>query len=357
MKKKTLTAKEREVERRQREREARWARENCPDIVGTHPRLMAALQIARMAAEDGECTVLVTGETGTGKELVAAAIHDCSCRRAGPYRTVNAASLPAELADSLLFGHQKGAFTDATASTRGLLREAHGGTLFLDEIQELHPRVQAKLLRFLQDHRVTPVGAAGEPWEVDVRIIAGSNQHLHEAVADGRFRPDLFYRLNVLPIDLPPLRERKEDIPLLATHFLQELNERKRCTTHLTPEAVAALVAHDWPGNVRELRNLMERLVIVCRDRAIGVDDLPAEVSPQGKRGGTSDGLGLRAARDVVVAAFERDYIHRQWVAHGYHLTRTAEAIGESRQWLSKQIRKYGLESPTRGRRPATLRN
>jgi len=354
--KKRLTTREREVEQRQREREAQWARENCPDIVGDHPRLLAALQIARMAAEDGECTVLVTGETGTGKELVAAAIHDCSCRRAGPYRTVNAASLPAELADSLLFGHQKGAFTDATASTRGLLREAHGGTLFLDEIQELHPRVQAKLLRFLQDHRVAPVGAAGEPWEVDVRIIAGSNQHLHEAVQEGRFRADLFYRLNVLPIDLPPLRERKEDIPLLATHFLQELNARKQCSTHLTPEAVAALMAHDWPGNVRELRNVMERLVIVCRDRAIGVEDLPPEVAPRvGAETEVTEGLGLRAARAVVVAAFERDYIHRQWAAHGYHLTRTAEAIGESRQWLSKQIRKYGLQSPTRGRRPAAM--
>jgi len=354
--KRVITAKERKAEQRQREQEELWVRDNCPDIVGTHPRLMAALQIVRMAAEDGECTVLVTGETGSGKELVAAAIHDCSCRRAAPYRTVNAASLPAELADSLLFGHEKGAFTDASTTTRGLLREAHGGSLFLDEIQELHPRVQAKLLRFLQDHRVAPVGAVGEPWEVNVRIIAGSNQRLHEAVKSGRFRPDLFYRLNVLPIDLPPLRERKEDIPLLANHFLGSLNERKGSTAYLAPDTMAALVAHEWPGNVRELRNLMERLVIVCRDRAIEVADLPPEVTPAGQSGRSACGdLRLREAREVVVAAFERDYIYREWVANNYHLSQTAEAIGESRQWLSKQIRKYGLRSPTRGRRPAAV--
>jgi len=351
-----ITAKERQAEQRQREQEKRWVRENCPEIVGNHPRLMAALQIVRMAAEDGDCTVLVTGETGSGKELVEAAIHDSSCRRAAPYRTVNAASLPAELADSLLFGHQKGAFTDASTSTRGLLRDAHGGTLFLDEIQELHPRVQAKLLRFLQDHRVSPVGAVGEPWEVDVRIIAGSNQRLHEAVAAGRFRPDLFYRLNVLPIDLPSLRERKEDIPLLANHFLDRLNERKGCATYLAPEVVAALVAHEWPGNVRELSNLMERLVIVCRDRAIGIDDLPAEVVPNGEAGrATCRGLRLREAKEVIVAAFERDYIYREWVAHDYHLAHTAAAIGESRQWLSKQIRKYDLDPPPRGRRRVSV--
>jgi len=354
--KRAITAKERRAEERQRQQETQWVQENCPDIIGSHPRLMASLQIVRMAAEDGECTVLVTGETGSGKELVAAAIHDCSCRRAAPYRTVNAASLPAELADSLLFGHEKGAFTDASAATRGLLREAHGGTLFLDEIQELHPRVQAKLLRFLQDHRVAPVGAAGEPWEVDVRIIAGSNQRLNEAVEAGRFRPDLFYRLNVLPIDLPPLRERKEDIPLLANHFLSGLNEQKRCATYLAPDTMAALVTHDWPGNVRELRNLMERLVIVCRDRAIEVADLPAEVTPAGREGlAACRNLLLREAREVVVAAFERDYIYRQWIANDYHLNETAEAIGESRQWLSKQIRKYGLALPVRGRRPTAI--
>lgn len=347
-----ISAKERRAEEQQRQQEEQWARENCPEIVGRHPRLISALQIVRMAAEDGDCTVLITGPTGSGKELAAAAIHDCSFRRAAPYRTVNAASLPAELADSLLFGHQKGAFTDATSSTLGLLREAHGGTLFLDEIQELHPRVQAKLLRFLQDHRVVPVGAAGEPWEVDVRILAGSNQHLPEAVAAGRLRADLFYRLNVLPIDLPPLRERKEDIPLLATYFLDQINARKRSTTSLAPEAMSTLVAYDWPGNVRELRNLMERLVIVCRNRTIEVDDLPREITPLNEATRAAFGIhDLRAAREAMVAAFERDYIARQWIAHDYHLTRTAEAIGTTRQWLTKQIRKYGIEYPDRPRR------
>jgi len=350
-----ITAREWQVDRRRQEQEECWAREHCPEIVGTHPSLMAALQIARLAAEDGECTVLITGETGSGKELVAAAIHECSTRRVAPYRTVNAASLPTELADSLLFGHEKGAFTDAATSTLGVLREAHGGSVFLDEIQELHPRVQAKLLRFLQDHRVTPVGAAGEPWEVDVRIIAGSNQHLHEVVAAGGFRADLYYRLNVLPIDMPPLHKRIMDIPLLAAHFITQFNERKRCITSLSPTALGALMAYDWPGNVRELRNLMERLVIVCRDRSIEVSDLPPELTGGHQEQHTQDtNLKFNEARAAVVATFEHDYICRQWVANDYHLTRTSEAIGKSRQWLSQQLRKYDLETPSRGRRYPT---
>ncbi|RMF87636.1 MAG: AAA family ATPase [Nitrospirae bacterium] len=345
-----LTPQELEAEARLRADEERWIRENFPDIVGQHPNLLGALQMARMAAEDGECTVLLTGETGSGKELVAQAIHENSCRRAAPYRTVNAASLPAELADSLLFGHEKGSFTDAHAATRGILREAHGGTVFLDEIQELDLRVQAKLLRFLQDHRVIPLGSVGEPWEVDVRIIAGSNENLLDAVAAGRFRRDLYYRLNVLPIEMPPLRERKEDILLLANHFLAQFNEAKGCDTALSPEAAAALMAYDWPGNVRELRNLMERLVILCRNREIRAEDLPREIVSGAPELEERPLRTLREARAVVVAAFERDFIYRQWAAHGFHVTRTAEALGESRQWLSKQLRKYGLTTSV-GRR------
>lgn len=336
---------EREIEERIREEERQWVRRCQPGLVGASPVFLDALQIARLAAEDGECTVLLTGETGTGKELVARAIHEQGVRSGGPLVAVNAASLPVTLADSLLFGHERGAYTDAKEVTRGLLRAAHGGTVFLDEIQELDLSVQAKLLRFLQDWEVMPLGGE-RTRRVDVRVIAGSNHDLGAAVQAGSFRADLYFRLNVLPIHMPPLRERQQDIPLLASHFLAEFNAKKGSRTTLAPDAMAALLAHDWPGNVRELRNLIERLVVLHRDRSVVRAHLPfasqrAPVPSSDRH--VTEPVDLKSIKERLVAEFERDFIYRRWEANSWNVTRTATSLGESRQWLTRQIRKYGL--------------
>ena len=317
----------------------------CPEIVGESPQLVDALRVARRASEDGDCTVLINGETGTGKELIAHAIHDHGTRKSRPFTAINAASLPAELAESLLFGHERGAYTDAATTTRGIFQAAAGGTAFIDEIQELDGRVQAKLLRFLQDHQVARLGREGSE-KVDVRIIAGSNQDLQAAVDQGRFRADLYFRLNVVPIRLPPLRERRGDIPLLVDHFLAEFGAKKGRRIDIGPEALTALMAYDWPGNVRELRNVIERLVILCPNSKVHYQDLPSPIFPDRCPdfcAPVRSETNLKRAKQKVVEAFERDFIARHWEANGWHIGKTAKAIGESREWLGKQIRKYGL--------------
>jgi len=325
---------------------ARGAGFRCPDIVGTSPGLQSALQMARRAAEDGECNVLLTGETGTGKELVAQAIHTHGIRKARPFTALNAAAVPADLAESLLFGHEQGAYTDASAATDGLFAAAHGGTVFLDEIQELDPRVQAKLLRFMQDRHVVPLGGVGG-CDVDVRIIAASNQDLLRAIDEGRFRSDLYFRLAVFPIHIPPLRERPEDIPLLVDRFLAEFNGRKGHYVTIGDRAMAALADYEWPGNVRELRNLIERLVILCHDCTVHYDDLPSPSFP-GHPSACAEIVAaetnFKVAKQKVIAAFECAFIMRKWEEHDWHIGKTAEAIGESREWLGKQIRKHGLQ-------------
>jgi len=316
------------------------------EIVGRSPRLLAALEVARRAAEDGSCTVLLSGETGTGKELVAHAIHRGSPRNAAPFVAVNCATLAPNLADSILFGHQRGAYTDATTATRGLFVEANGGTVFLDEVQELDLRVQAKFLRFLQDRRAVAVGGEGGGRVVDVRIFAGGNCELSTAVEAGAFRSDLYYRLNVLPIHLPPLRERVEDIPLLVSHFLVELNREKGGAVTIDPRALANLSRYSWPGNVRELRNLIERLVILCQGSTIHLEDLPMPFFPEvcpGTCGVVCEETNFKQARAVALANFEQDFISRHWRLHGYQIAKTAAAIGVSREWLGRRIRRYGL--------------
>jgi two-component system nitrogen regulation response regulator NtrX len=318
----------------------------CPGVIGRDPQLLAALSVAERAAEDGECTVLITGETGTGKELVAHSIHGQGRRKGRPFTALNSASLPTELAESLLFGHERGAYTDATTSTQGIFHATRGGTVFLDEIQELDLRVQAKLLRFLQDHRVSPLGReTSHP--VDVRIIAGSNQDLEAAVGVGAFRPDLYFRLNVVPIHLPPLRERPDDIPLLIDHFLVEFGAKKGRRITIAPQALAALTQYTWPGNVRELRNLIERLVILCPSDTVYYQDLPSPLFPDSCPDFCAplrSENNLKRAKEQLIEAFERDFIYRHWAANAWHIGNTAKEIGESREWLGKQIRKYGLK-------------
>jgi DNA-binding NtrC family response regulator len=249
-------------------------------------------------------TVLISGESGTGKELVARAVHLCSPRAGRPFIPVNCAAIPAELLESELFGHARGAFTGAVAARAGMFQLADGGSIFLDEIGDMSPALQTKLLRVLQDGNVRPVGA-DQPTHVDVRVITATNKDLQREAARGAFREDLFYRLQVLPIAVPALRERRSDIPLLVAHFLEKRNRAER-PIRITDDAMAALCDYDWPGNVRELEHLLERVVILAEGTEIGVEHLPAAItsfvrSPAAEARLTAKGVDLRRA----VAEFE----------------------------------------------------
>jgi two-component system response regulator HydG len=243
-------------------------------LIGGAPAFRAALDALRQAAPTS-ATVLVSGESGTGKELAARMLHDLSPRAGGPFVPVNCAAIPETILESELFGYERGAFTGAAGRKEGRFERAHGGTLFLDEVGEMSPAVQVKLLRVLQDGVVERLGGT-QPVTVDVRLLAASNKDLAGEVKTGRFREDLFYRLNVIAIRLPPLRDRREDVPLLAAAFLRRIAEKHaKAISAFTPAALAALAAHDWPGNVRELEHAIERAVVLCRSGDVDVGDLP----------------------------------------------------------------------------------
>jgi len=294
-------------------------------------------------------TVLIQGESGTGKELVAHAIHHRSSRSHRPFVVVNSGSVPADLLESNLFGHRKGAFTGAVATKKGLFEVADGGSLFFDEISSIHPEVQAKLLRVIQEREFLPLGAV-ESVRVDVRIIAATNINLKDLVDRGQFREDLFYRLNVIVVDLPPLRERREDIPLLADHFLRRFAEENgRAVPEIRPEAMAALTRHPWPGNVRELENLLERAVVLGNGNPIGLELLPEE--PHAAEVASSDLperelLSGEFSYAQTVASFERELIeqtlHR---AHGVQ-RRAARLLGIKPTTLNEKIKRLGIRPP-----------
>ena len=298
-------------------------------------------QIATAAPSSGR--VLIHGENGSGKELVARAIHALSGRREEPFIEVNCAAIPDELIESELFGHERGAFTGATARRRGRFELANGGTLFLDEIGDMSIRTQAKVLRSLEEQAFERVGGK-ETLKVDVRVIAASNRDLAALIAEGRFREDLYYRLNVIPIDVPPLRGRRDDIPLLVEHFVAVFcHENGKAAKRLTGEALAYFLAYDWPGNVRELRNMVERLVIMAPHETIGPEDLPPPVRPKelaNTEVGTS--RSLREARDN----FERAYILAELRVHDWNMTRTAERLGIERSHLYRKIKAHGIVPP-----------
>jgi transcriptional regulator with PAS, ATPase and Fis domain len=253
------------------------ATEAYPQLVGEHSLIQKITQLVKKVAVT-DATILITGESGTGKELVARAIHAHSTRVDRPFIPVNCGAIPAELLESEMFGHERGAFTGAVGARAGMFQLANGGTIFLDEVGEMSATLQVKLLRVLQDREVRPVGA-DRSFRVDVRVIAASNKDLAAEVESGRFREDLFYRLQVIPIVMPPLRERRSDIPLLV-HFFLEKHNRKRPgpPARLVEEAMVHLWEYDWPGNVRELENLLERLVILSEDGHIAVENLPAGI-------------------------------------------------------------------------------
>jgi len=320
------------------------------EIVGESPAIQALrAQIQSAAPSHGR--VLIRGESGTGKELIARAIHRQSLRRDKPFVEVNCAAIPDELIESELFGHEKGAFTGATTKRRGKFELADGGTIFLDEVGDMSLKTQAKVLRVLQEQTFERVGGT-ETLTVDVRVIAASNKNLEEEIQKGTFREDLFYRLNVIPFEVPPLRERREDIPILANHFLRLFSEEYgRRGKSLSPEAMQLLLQHPWPGNVRELRNVIERMVIMVpqdtirhfdvapslRARPGAVPEAPTEAE------GDWDGT-LREARE----RFERQCILRRLGEANWNITRTAERLGIERSNLHRKLKAYGIELPKR---------
>jgi two-component system, NtrC family, nitrogen regulation response regulator NtrX len=353
---KTLLAVRNALQRRRLESEVRALKRQLDEryvMVGESPamrRLRADIEQA--APSNGRA--LIFGENGTGKELVARAIHARSLRASGPFVEVNCAAIPEELIESELFGHVKGAFTGALAARKGKFELADGGTLFLDEIGDMSLKTQAKVLRALQEQRIEPVGGAG--WtEVDVRVIAATNKNLEEEIQRSRFREDLYFRLNVIPFRVPPLRERREDVPLLVRHFMDVLSaEHGRRPRAIAPEVLAALARLPWPGNVRELRNIIERLVIMAPGDRIELRHLPStlleavpvDVPLVGDSPAEAPGGGtLAEARET----FERGYILARYRACGGNMSRTAEALGVERSNLYRKMKAYGLLPARRG--------
>ena len=334
------------LEKRELEEEVERLRDEVEDrqqlgrMVGRSDVMREIFRTVERIAK-AEATVLVTGESGTGKELVARAIHEHSPRAKGPFVAVNCGAIPSELIESELFGHEKGAFTGATDRRTGRFEAADGGTLFLDEIGELDAAVQVKLLRVLQERTFERVGSS-RPMSVDVRIVTATNRDLNEEVAEGRFREDLYYRVAVVPVALPPLRERREDVRLLAQTFLARLGPGKQ----LTPAAIGSLEGYSWPGNVRELENAIEYGLALCESDTIDQADLPISIS----RSGQAEALreqwrqGERSFEETVTR-FETDILREALESHHWNQTQTANALGITRRVLKLKMDKLGIEA------------
>jgi two-component system response regulator HydG len=315
------------------------ARYGMEAIIGTSAAVRDLVGLIRRVGPS-DATVLVTGESGTGKELVARAIHLASRRAGKPFIPVNCAAITETLLESELFGHARGAFTGAVRARLGLFEEADGGTLFIDEIGETAPGFQAKLLRALQEGEIRRVGES-QPVKVDVRVIAATNQDLHRAIVEKRFREDLFYRLNVVPLRVPPLRERSEDIPLLAAHFLSRYNARADQEKSFTPEAILKLSQHPWPGNVRELENMVEQAAALSPDRVIGPGEIRLGTNPQGQ------GAPVLTLAEAVDAA-ERRTLEVALTRNDGDATRVAHELGVSATTLWRKLRRHGLHTRPR---------
>jgi two-component system response regulator PilR (NtrC family) len=311
------------------------------DLVGKGARMQAVMELVRRVAS-GRSSVLITGESGTGKEVVARALHQTGERAALPFITVNCGALPENLMESELFGHEKGAFTGASSKKDGLIRAAHGGTLFLDEIGELPTPLQVKLLRVLQERKVRPVGAQQEI-EVDVRVVAATNRDVEASVREGSFRQDLFYRLNVIRIQLPPLRERKEDIPTLAAHFLQKHSAIEGKRLSFSPEALSWIAQQEFPGNVRELENKVHQAMVVAAGPMIEVEDvsLPTARAPTVR---VDVDRPFRELKQEMIDTFERSYLTELLRAHHGNLAQAARAAGMDRKNLWALVERHGLD-------------
>ncbi|MFT3837256.1 MAG: sigma-54 dependent transcriptional regulator [Myxococcaceae bacterium] len=323
-------------------------KENFEDLVGTSPKMTDVFKLVNSIAY-ASTTVLITGEGGTGKELVARAIHRRSPRKNKPFVAVNCGALTETLLESELFGHVKGSFTGATSNRRGLFQAADGGTLFLDEIGEMAPSLQVKLLRVLQESKVKPVGSNDE-LSVDVRVVAATNVDLAKAKAAGRFREDLFYRLNVIAVSLPPLRDRPEDIAPLVHHFIGKYAKKSAKTINgLTRPTMERLVAHGWPGNVRELENAIERAVVVSQSNELVPEDLPGNIGSEGKASTEEPAslthLPFYQARELNHAAFERRYCTTILKRTEGNITRAAELAGVDRSNFRRLLKTHKIEA------------
>jgi DNA-binding NtrC family response regulator len=320
-----------------------WRDKNAPWMLGADPAMVPVLGLLSQVA-DTRCTVLITGESGTGKELAARSLHAGSMRAAKPFVPVNCAAIPPSLVESELFGHAKGAFTGATTARIGRFAQADGGTIFLDEVGEMELGVQAKLLRLIQDGELYPVGEES-PQKIDVRILAATNRNLEREVAAGKFRADLFWRLNVIPVEMPSLRNRSTDITRLAEHFLNRANERhRRQVAGIDPVAMGALRNYSWPGNIRELENVLERLVIVKGAGTLALADLPPAIrtprdvtplsTPMPEL--PKDGTDLRAMLEAVEERMIGEALERT----GGNKNRAAELLGLNRTTLVEKLRR-----------------
>lgn len=306
-------------------------------IKGNSRKLKELLSLVSRVAQT-ESTVLITGETGTGKELIGAAIHKASRRRKNVFSAVNSAAFPETLLESELFGHRRGAFTGAADNKTGLFECAHRGTVFLDEVAEMPLSMQAKLLRFLQTGEIRPVGSSTTR-RVDIRLVAATNKDLEREVSTGRFREDLYYRLAVIPVEVIPLRDRPEDIPLLASHFLQQFSTRlDKNVIEIAPEALDLMRRYSWPGNVRELRNCIERATALCRDHRIGLEEVPRALLATPAAPIVNDLTSLRS--------LERSHILNTLEQVGWNRKRAAEILEISTTTLWRRLKTFGIDGP-----------
>jgi DNA-binding NtrC family response regulator len=347
------------MRRRRKDEERRTLRQTLKrsteskQIVARSEKMLEILAFVEQVAP-ARTTILVTGESGTGKELIARAIHNQSMRADKPFVTVNSANLPTELLESELFGHARGAFTGAVAAKKGYFEVADGGSIFLDEIGTISMETQAKLLRVIQERDFTPLGETTRR-QVDVRIIAATNVDLRQAVDEGAFREDLFYRLNVIAINLPPLRERREDILPLAQHFIRKYSEEngRQISDQISPEVLSALEAHNWPGNVRELENVIERAVIIARGNTVEREYLREEVLSPNRAASQVGGQKIATLIDLSrgisfydeVNRFQIELIRRALEITGGHQSRAAKLLGMNTTTLNSKIRYYNIRS------------
>jgi len=307
-------------------------------IVGQSEAILTVFEHARRAAA-ADSTVLITGESGTGKELIAEAIHQNSPRREGPFVTVNMAAVPEHLTESELFGHKKGAFTGATESRVGRFETANAGTIFIDEIGDFKLESQAKLLRVLENSKVTPIGS-NDDREVNVRVVAATSRDVEKMVRDGKFREDLYYRLNVINLHLPPLRERREDIPLLVAHFTAKLCEKaNKPPMKIDPQLKHALETNDWPGNIRQLKNCLESMIVLASGDTLTVDDLPATMERN-----VSETDHVTIPRDTSLDELERQAVTQTLEQHDGNRTHAAKALGISVRTLQRKLKTWGID-------------
>ncbi|MDY7000706.1 MAG: sigma-54 dependent transcriptional regulator [Thermodesulfobacteriota bacterium] len=324
-------------------RETLEERYSLHKIIGKSNAMLRVLEMVDKAAP-GRSTVLITGESGTGKELAARAIHFASPRKDGPFVSVNCMALSPGVLESELFGHEKGSFTGAVAQRRGRFELADGGTLFLDEVGELSADLQVKFLRVLQERKFERVGGTREI-EVDIRVVAATNTDLGAAVDQGKFREDLYYRLNVIQVPMPPLRERREDILPLAVHFLRKYaEENQKKVTAISPEAMSYLTGFEWPGNVRQLQNVMERCVVLASGETLGVEDLPPEVrDEEAQFKGAVDLLPVKLDLADTLEKIEAQLVRRALAKNDFVQVKAAQSLGISKSLLQYKLKKYNL--------------